>query len=246
MKIVKWIHYESSIDELGQCYPCLHDLNGRAIKRLDATRWVREGTGEESYALQIIFIGKTGYGKSTTLNAIIGRNLFETSDVESCTRRCQAANFRLHLNGKDYLSLGDLPGIGESRVRDAEYLEEYRRFLGVSAVVVYLLRVDQRDFSVDEEAFRRLFVDQAERDKVVIGLNAADKIEPLRRDNTPVPSHLQRANIDRKRCLVAALFRIPVDRVVPYSARSGWNLDILVKAVSHRLHAAKLLEEHNR
>ena len=54
--------------------------------------------------LTAMFIGKTGYGKSSILNRIIGKTIFPVNDIDACTNRIDTALFRMDTFGK-YLSL---------------------------------------------------------------------------------------------------------------------------------------------
>ena len=67
-------------------------------------KWDYAGT--PSRTIQTIVICKSGYGISTTLNRIVGREVFETSDVESCTMEMYSADHQyeyLLMTYGDYL-----------------------------------------------------------------------------------------------------------------------------------------------
>lgn len=180
------------------------------------------------YSALVLFMGKTGYGKSSTVNALVGQPLLSTSDVEACTRECQSMDFRLHSNS--YLSLADLPGIGESILRDKEYLAMYQAFLAQSMATVYVLRADSRDYAVDELAMQQLFKTEADQQQLVIALNYCDKMEPFNREFSASPTAEQLENIARKIETLEAMFK-PVNPVIPYSAATGWNMDGLVDGI---------------
>jgi predicted GTPase len=71
-------------------------------------------------------MGKTGAGKSSLCNALFAGDVSPVSDVAACTR--EPLRFRLQL-GKRYMTIVDLPGVGESGVRDNEYAALYRQQL---------------------------------------------------------------------------------------------------------------------
>ena len=83
----------------------------------------------------------------------------------------------------------------------------YAGLLEYSPCVVYVLRADQRDFSTDERTFQALFHRKEDRDKVIIALNYADKIEPINR--SPELSKAQLEALDQKTELICKLFDIP-------------------------------------
>lgn len=193
----------------------------------EANPWMET---EVSYYYQAlaVFVGKTGYGKSSTLNAFFGDAIMATCDVEACTRECQTLDFKLHSNC--YFSLGDLPGIGESEFRDKEYLAMYRKFLARSTVAVYVVRADTRDYSIDEAAYNELFASKNNQKKVIIALNCCDKIEPINRQNSVKPSAEQMLNINKKIESIAAIFH-PINPIIPYSATTGWNMNMLAEEI---------------
>ena len=67
---------EQSVDALYQTTPLFRQL--RAPQIGCGIRWHR-GNGHYSEDLQVVVMGKTGYGKSTLLNRLVGRDVFATS-----------------------------------------------------------------------------------------------------------------------------------------------------------------------
>jgi len=123
------ILYEEDIETLGNKYKFLKDveLSSSAFRNWHYTNTHKLGY-ESIKALKIIFIGQTGYGKSSLINKLIDKNIFETSDYESCTKTLQSAVFFLHHKMKHekvayHLSFVDLPGIGENDKSDEQYLQ---------------------------------------------------------------------------------------------------------------------------
>lgn len=85
----------------------------------------------------IIVVGKTGAGKSSLLNKLIGKNHFSTSDdIESCTEKIEShtsrVNARVYVNRDRSnvreipfgLTVFDTPGIGDSKGRSKRFLNE--------------------------------------------------------------------------------------------------------------------------
>lgn len=230
------LKYEALLDNFLLKYPCFHFLKNQNLKHSDRIKWHLQSEDRLIYCLQVIFIGKTGYGKSTTVNHIVGQEIFESSDIDSCTRECQSAMFQIYNSNKlYYFSLADLPGIGESIALDKKYIELYSQFLKLSDTVVYLLRADQRDLAVDQDTFSRLFVTQKQRDKVIIALNSVDKIEPLNRNNPFKPSQAQLENANKKIKIISEQFGISPNKILYYSATEQYNLDSLMRAIAQNL-----------
>ncbi|PZY39135.1 hypothetical protein DIV19_24655, partial [Escherichia coli] len=118
----------------------------------------------------------------------------------------------------------DLPGVGESRDRDAEYEALYRDILPELDLVLWLIKADDRALSVDEYFWRHIL--HRGHQQVLFVVTQADKTEPCHEwDMAGIqPSPAQAQNIREKTEAVFRLFR-PVHPVVAVSARTGWELD---------------------
>lgn len=147
---------------------------------------------------------------------------------------------RFRLNGHGHsMVITDLPGVGESRDRDAEYEALYRDILLELDLVLWLIKADDRALSVDEYFWRHIL--HRGHQRVLFVVMQADKTEPCHEwDMAGIqPSPAEAQNIREKTEAVFRLFR-PVHRVVAVSARTGWELDTLVSALMTALpdHAA--------
>lgn len=96
--------------------PLQHSLSG-------LPHWVSERILQQlnqltSYEPVIGIMGKTGVGKSSLCNALFAGDVSPVSDVSACTRAPQRCRLRV---GRHSMVLVDLPGVGESEVRDREY-----------------------------------------------------------------------------------------------------------------------------
>lgn len=203
-------------------------LHNAEIVKTERRRWSRNNDTSTSHDIQTVFIGKSGYGKSTTVNSFFGQAIMGTSDVQACTREIQSFEFKI----KDghYFSFADLPGIGESKARDEEYLALYAKIIQKADVIIYVLRADSRDFAVDELAYKHLFSTPELCSKVILALNCCDKIEPINRRFPFVPTSEQVQNMDKKTESVRNIFN-PKNKVIPYSASAEWNLAGLAEEI---------------
>jgi predicted GTPase len=236
MDLTVHINHSAEIHELINRFSSFHFLKNVILKEDETISWYMNNdywnfNNTLIHQIQIMFIGKSGYGKSTTLNGIIGRNAFDTDDVKACTKDLYSANYRLNKHNNHFLALCDLPGIGESKLADTKYYEWYREMLMKSHCVVYVLRADQRDFALDEILFKEMFKNSIERKKVIIALNFADKVEPISRTATLSPVQIE--NLKKKVSTVMRLFDITDDRILYYSATDKLNMDGLVNKIAN-------------
>jgi predicted GTPase len=131
--------------------------------------------------------------------------------------------------------LADLPGIGENPQLDAEYIELYRAALEKAHAVIYFMRADQRDYSIDEWVFGELFQQRAARAKVIVALNAIDKVEPLNRRQPVEISADQWNNVGLRIAGISKKLKLATTAIVPISATAQINTHRLVARLSELL-----------
>jgi len=232
------IKYKADFAQWIEKYPMFSFLKNINIPRNESFKWTRSNHSlgfynKETYEFNIMFIGKTGYGKSTTLNKLTGSNVFQMSDIGVGTKNLSSYLYQMDKGASTFFSLTDLPGIGESLSHDSEYLEWYRDALEVSQVVVYVLRADQRDFALDEQLFKACFGEESQRSKVIIALNYADKIEPVNRQNILTAEQVR--NLEKKVEEVSRLFGFPKENIVYYSASQEINVGKLLRKLANKV-----------
>lgn len=228
------IKAERSIDDLASARPAFSVLPDYRPHKKHATAWNRRHG--ESHDLMVVALGKTGYGKSTTLNSLLHEDAFETSDISGCTRNLQSVEYRFEAtDGQYFCSFADLPGLGERPELDAEYYPLYRKTLGTAHVILYFVRADQRDYSVDLRAFDELITEVGANGKVILVINAIDKIEPLNRSLPFVPSGEQQRALGQKVAALSGLFSMNRSSIITVSGTENYNLDELAKMIVLRL-----------
>lgn len=174
------------------------------------------------YEPVIGIMGKTGSGKSSLCNALFTGEISPVSDVTACTR--EPLRFRLQV-GKRFMTLVDLPGVGESERRDTEYATLYRQQLPHLDLVLWLIKADDRALAVDEHFYRRV-IGEAYRHKVLFVISQSDKVEPTC-DGEKLSTE-QKQNISRKICLLHELFQ-PINPVCAVSVRLQWGLRVMAE-----------------
>lgn len=189
--------------------------------------WVSERVMQKIHQLTnyepvIGIMGKTGAGTSSLCNALFAGEVSPVSDVAACTRN--PLRFRLQL-GERFMTLVDLPGVGESERRDAEYAALYREQLPRLDLVLWLIKADDRALAVDEHFYHQV-IGEAYRHKVLFVISQSDKVEPTS-GGGPL-SKEQKQNISRKICLLHELFQ-PVHPVCAVSVRLQWGLRVMAE-----------------
>ena len=200
--------------------PLNHSLSG-------LPQWVSERILQQinrltHYEPVIGIMGKTGAGKSSLCNALFVGEISPVSDVAACTR--EPLRFRLQV-GERYMTLVDLPGVGESGARDTEYAGLYREQLPRLDLVLWLIKADDRALAVDEHFYHQV-IGEAYRHKVLFVISQSDKAEPTS-GGGPL-STAQKQNISRKICLLHELFQ-PVNPICAVSVRLQWGLRVMAE-----------------
>lgn len=175
-----------------------------------------------NYEPMIGIMGKTGAGKSSLCNALFAGEVSPVSDVAACTR--EPLRFRLQV-GERFMTIVDLPGVGESGVRDTEYTALYREQLPRLDLVMWLIKADDRALAVDEHFYRQV-IGEPYRHKVLFVISQSDKAEPTSGEG--LLSTAQKQNISRKICLLHELFQ-PVHPVCAVSVRLQWGLKVMAE-----------------
>jgi uncharacterized protein len=188
-----------------------------------------------SYVPKIGIFGKTGVGKSSLCNSIFGKEISKINDIEPCTREGQIVPIRL---GTTKLNLIDLPGVGEDKNTNEEYKKLYQELLPTIDIVLWVLKADDRAYSVDQEFYENVVKPHLDQEKpFFIVINQVDKIEPFRDwdyDNHK-PSYKQNENIQLKKFAVANFFNIPQSKIIAVSANEQYNLVDLINEIVYLL-----------
>ena len=126
---------------------------------------------------RVAVIGQSGVGKSSTLNHVFGLNL-PTSDIEEGTTEVIEKIFPMR-DGFD-LSIFDMPGLLQSRKKDAEYMNMYKEILPKCDVIVYIIKANTRNIGDDCKILKEMILpicnSNAIMDNLIIAVNKVDII----------------------------------------------------------------------
>ncbi len=197
-----------------------------------AQKFIDRLTEIRDYVPKIGVLGKTGAGKSSLCNALFGAELCPVSDVEACTR--EAKEVLLQMEQGKGMTLVDVPGVGENIRRDEEYARLYNNLLPELDLVIWVLKADDRAYSVDIECFEKMVRPYMEQGiPFFVVLNQVDKVSPFREWDCKrgIPGATQAENIRRKVTDVSSSFSLPSSRVLPVSVEEKYGLFRLVEEI---------------
>lgn len=197
----------------------------------------------------IVFIGKTGCGKSSTINTLCDTDL-PVDGAVACTKYPIVIRKKLNVGGREKeLNIVDLPGIAESLEANMLYEDYYATYLKAASVVVCLSQANTRAYSQDEEFYKRMIASEliSENTNLILGINKIDLIfksdvningidlstitdrDPLIVDKINDYYNNVFANI------FSVLKNVTLDSVVVYSNLQNWNMETLKDKISQYL-----------
>lgn len=179
---------------------------------------------------KMALIGKSGVGKTTTINSLFDVE-WHTSETITGTTDAQKETFQLKGGGK--LTVVDMPGLGDSIANDKRFMKIYREILPDMDVIFYIIQADDRGLGEDERIIKEVLkCGENIGKKLVIGINKVDLLgenEGLEWDDlSNLPLKEQEALIKRKCSDISKRFSkikgIEKDAVTYFSAVKRYNL----------------------
>jgi small GTP-binding protein len=226
----------SEVDKLIAEYKSRVDMSKVSKKDADRVfKELRERIIQElEYPTHIAVIGKTGTGKTSTINALFGTD-WKISHVRAATK---AEQVYLYEGDRGRLKISDLPGFAEDIDTEEHYREIYTRVLNECDVALLILKADSRDM-LEVQRFLRDVVSKSINNlakRIVVGLNQVDLVQPGHWiEDANVPSPEQRKSIDsiiKERVKsINKVCKIQPRQVIAYSAIRRFRLVQLFEAM---------------
>ena len=189
----------------------------------------------------IAFIGFTGVGKSSTLNALFNAGQ-EVSDVRACTQFAQSftGNIEKYTGSKGSINVYDMPGLGESKIKDRQHYRTYEKVLPTVDVIVWMFNASDRSMTPMQDAIETLIarIGDGFTKHLVFVVNKADTTQPGEtawNEQFNVPSEEQKRNIEEFEKYILERVHEVLPRwngtIVTYSAKRRYHLEQLMTAM---------------
>lgn len=189
------------------------------------------------YPLDVLLVGATGTGKSSTLNAIFGDSVSKVGDgVDPETQSISA--YMVH----DYLRIHDSAGLGDGLEADAKHaraiteklLQQCNGGYGFIDLALVILDGGSRDLGTALRLLESVVVKAISPDRVIVAINQADMAMKgrywnqslCRPENELLDFLAEKADSVQRRIKESTGFQIK--QPVCYSASNNWNLNRLV------------------
>lgn len=194
----------------------------------------------------IVFTGKTGNGKTSTINALFGKEVGTVVDTARGTVRPETHQWDFR---GEHLNLIDLPGLGDGEDTDAEFRKHYQKVAPTADGIIIVVAPPRPAELGTIETVNCLLDAGLNPDKLIFGYNKIGDLRILDADSgarrrvdvdgvsgprSPEDqAHVAKAIEDfvsslNERC---PKLKLTQSRVVAYDCDLGWNLYALLGAV---------------
>ena len=197
----------------------------------------RLATNDQFCPLDVLLVGATGTGKSSTINALFGHTVTEVGTGADPTTQ----GVSQHALG-EYLRLHDCAGLGDSRSNDLRHARKIRALLRekfsknffLIDMAVVVLDGSSRDLGTAFDVLQNVVLRDLHPSRVMVAINRADMAMKNRgwdacakRPDADLLAYLNDQALQVQKRLTAATGH-RIAKPVFYSALHGYNLDALL------------------
>lgn len=202
----------------------------------------------------ILICGKTGNGKTTTINTLFGKQVGEIGYYSRGTRADVLYEWE---SESEDINIIDLPGLGDSPKYDREFREIYERRAPEADGFIVVLAPPRPAEDGTLKTVRVLLKCKVPSRHIIFGFNKLDDLDyPVNGDTEkvkmkgllgPLTERDNRAIADARRafyedlCSAFPKARFTEDQIIPFDSKTGWNLHRIMLAVIDNLPFQTLL-----
>jgi len=184
-----------------------------------------------------VFFGKTGVGKTSTINTLFDLN-WATDNTKACTSELA---FEIHKpKNKSDILIVDIPGIAESELADEKFFQEYIKAVSNAGHIIWIFQGDTRVYRPDQIAILKLKEYFGSDLKFTVCLNQVDligKSDWNKTNNTPSPGQLKYIEEKKRDILDKFNKYIPnltIGNMIAHSVKYKYNTTKLYNLIINR------------
>lgn len=201
--------------------------------------------------LDVLLVGSTGVGKSSTLNALFGENVAIVGEgVDPETMQI------MHYKVNDVLRIWDSPGLGDDRAKDRDHERRITDNLcktythdngqwGFIDLVILILDGSSRDMGTTYRLLEQVILKNIQPERVIVAINKSDMAMSGRYWNriTDKPEDRLFEFLEAKTSSVQSRLyestSLKIRKPIYYSADKKYNLDCLMDSIISHIPTTK-------
>lgn len=216
----------------------------------ECSKWKRESLYNvirgkyPMYPLDVLLVGATGVGKSSTINALFGDTVAKVGEgVDPETMLTQSYEVN------DIFRIWDSPGLGDGVSADYSHKKQlvdvlYKTYTvddelyDFIDLVLVILDASSRDLGTTYQLLEQVIVKNIDHSRILVALNQADMAMKGRHWNNGNPSEKLIAFLeDKAQFIQQRIYEntgVKIDLPVYYSAVENWRVDELLEFIADR------------
>ena len=124
--------------DVSKLLAAIDGLELEAEDKDEIMEWVRKSSSKER--IEILVTGRTGTGKSTLVNALVGKRVADVGN-KLCTETKNVTGYEVKVGGDVDIVVWDSPGLQDGSGKEEEYLTELKEKCSNVDVIIYCIDV---------------------------------------------------------------------------------------------------------